>query len=284
MAKEIVIIGGKGQLASLFIRQLTRFDFTIQIIDKNDWTDSQQILAKADLVLIAVPINRTMEIIKKLNQLPKNCILADVTSIKKAPVAAMMDIHSGPVLGLHPMFGPDVSSFENQTIAVCHGRQQHDYQWFLGCLKQLGAELCEITAAEHDQSMTLIQALRHFSTFAYGVHLEQEQADLPTLIKLSSPIYRLELAMVGRLFAQQPELYADIIFSSDENTRMIKDYHQRLGDLIGLLEKKDKPAFIEKFNQVNQWFGDYAEKFLGESNAMLESTQSGKKGFTSAEL
>ncbi len=277
MAKKIVIIGGEGKLAGLFTKQLKQFDFSINSIDKGDWGNSGQLLSKVDLVLLAVPINLTIEVIQKLNTLPKKCILADLTSIKQAPLHAMMKVHSGAVVGLHPMFGPDVSSFANQTIAVCHGRQQQDYQWLLDCFKQLGSELYEITAKEHDESMTLVQALRHFSTFAYGVHLQQEQADLSTLIKLSSPIYRLELAMVGRLFAQPPELYADIIFSSDENTRMIKDYHQRLGDLIGLLENKNKQGFTKKFTEVNNWFGDYADDFLHESNAMLESTQKTSK-------
>lgn len=50
--------------------------------------------------------------------------------------------------------------------------------------------------------MTLIQALRHFTSFAYGLHLSRENPNIDKLLKLSSPIYRLELAMVGRLFGQ----------------------------------------------------------------------------------
>lgn len=50
--------------------------------------------------------------------------------------------------------------------------------------------------------MAFIQALRHFATFAYGLHLAEENVQLEQLLALSSPIYRLELAMVGRLFAQ----------------------------------------------------------------------------------
>ncbi|MDI8296325.1 hypothetical protein MJI53_23840, partial [Salmonella enterica subsp. enterica serovar Anatum] len=42
----------------------------------------------------------------------------------------------------------------------------------------------------------------------------EENVQLEQLLALSSPIYRLELAMVGRLFAQDPQLYADIIMSS----------------------------------------------------------------------
>lgn len=50
--------------------------------------------------------------------------------------------------------------------------------------------------------MAFIRALRHFATFAYGLHLAEENVQLEQLLALSSPIYRLELAMVGRLFAR----------------------------------------------------------------------------------
>lgn len=65
-----------------------------------------------------------------------------------------------------------------------------------------GARLHRISAVEHDQNMAFIQALRHFATFAYGLHTAEENVQLEQLLALSSPIYRLELAMVGRLFAQ----------------------------------------------------------------------------------
>ncbi len=87
----------------------------------------------------------------------------------------------------------------------------------------LGARGCTASAPlEHDQNMAFIQALRHFATFAYGLHLAEENVRLEQLLALSSPIYRLELAMVGRLFAQDPQLYADIIMSSENNLALIK--------------------------------------------------------------
>ncbi len=271
--KNIVIIGGEGKLARLFDYELSKQGMCIFSMDKNDWHNADKLFAKADVVLVAVPIHLTLDVIKKCYQLPDHCILADLTSIKSSPLNAMLEIHSGPVLGLHPMFGPDVSDFNHQTIAVCDGREPDKTRWFKKLLKKTGAELFHLSASEHDDSMTFIQALRHFSTFAYGVHLQQEQADLSSLIKLSSPIYRLELAMVGRLFAQDPELYADIIFSSKSNISMIKRYHLRLGSLIELLENNDKTGFISQFSDVGDWFGDYAQSFLKESRAMLDSTQ-----------
>ena len=132
------------------------------------------------------------------------------------------------------MFGPDSGSLAKQVVVYCDGRQPEAYQWFLEQIQVWGARLHRISAVEHDQNMAFIQALRHFATFAYGLHLAEENVQLEQLLALSSPIYRLELAMVGRLFAQDPQLYADIIMSSDNNLALIKRYYQRFGEAIGL--------------------------------------------------
>jgi chorismate mutase/prephenate dehydrogenase len=130
--------------------------------------------------------------------------------------------------------------------------------------------LCQIDAQEHDHGMTLIQALRHFTSFAYGMHLSKENPNIEQLLKLSSPIYRLELAMVGRLFGQDPNLYGDIILSSQENIDMIKRFHQRFGEALSVLDSKDKAEFVESFEQVSDWFGDYSQQFMNESQNLLK--------------
>ena len=118
--------------------------------------------------------------------------------------------------------------------------------------------------------MTLIQALRHFTSFAYGMHLSKENPNIEQLLKLSSPIYRLELAMVGRLFGQDPNLYGDIILSSQENIDMIKRFHQRFGEALDILDSKDKAEFVQSFEQVSGWFGDYSQQFMNESQNLLK--------------
>jgi len=103
----------------------------------------------------------------------------------------------------------------------------------------------------------------------YGKHLSEENPDLNKLRDFSSPIYRLELAMVGRLFAQAPELYADIIFNNPDNVALLRRFHKRFGDAIDFVEKQDKFKFIEQFRQTSNWFGDYAKHSLVESKKLL---------------
>jgi chorismate mutase/prephenate dehydrogenase len=168
------------------------------------------------------------------------------------------------------MFGPDIKTLANQTIIVSDGRESEAYRWLLEQLTQWGGLLSHTSADDHDQAMALIQVMRHFSTVAYGQHLKSEGANLGQITELSSPIYRLELAMVGRLFAQDPGLYTEIIFSNPDNIHMMRRYSERFSELLDLVESGDKEQFMQTFSQISDWFGDYAAQFLAESAGMLE--------------
>lgn len=270
--REIVILGGNGQMGQLFSRLFELSGYRVSAFGSKDWAIASKIeqLKQAGLVIVSVPINQTEAVIEKLPTLADDCILADFTSIKQIPLKAMLAKHTGPVIGLHPMFGPDVMSLAKQVIAYSDGRQKEQYQWLIEQFKIWGAHIVPTDAAKHDNCMQLIQALRHFTTFAYGLNLSKQGADLSALLNLSSPIYRLELIMVGRLFAQDPELYADIILSSDDNLKTIEQFHQVYSDAITIIKNKDKNLFIEKFNEVANWFSEDATKFLVESRNLLK--------------
>jgi chorismate mutase/prephenate dehydrogenase len=268
--RPVVIIGGRGQLGGLFAKMFTLSGYQVKVMSSRDWDRADEILDGAGLVVVTVPIHLTEGVIGKLSNLPQDCILCDFTSIKSKPLAKMLEVHAGPVVGLHPMFGPDVPSLAKQVIVYSDGRNSEQYQWLLDQFAIWGASLCPMAAEEHDHGMTLIQALRHFTSFAYGLHLSRENPNLDTLLQLSSPIYRLELAMVGRLFAQDPNLYGDIILSSQENIEMIKRFHHCFGEAIKILDEHDKAAFVESFNQVSDWFGDYSQQFMSESQNLLK--------------
>ncbi|WKY58536.1 bifunctional chorismate mutase/prephenate dehydrogenase [Vibrio sp. SNU_ST1] len=268
--RSVVIVGGNGQLGGLFGRMFKLSGYEVKILGSQDWDKADEILDNAGLVVVTVPIHLTEGVIAKLGNLPSDCILCDLTSIKSKPLQAMLDMHQGPVVGLHPMFGPDVPSLAKQVIVYSDGRSSESYQWLLNQFGIWGASLCQMDAAEHDHGMTLIQALRHFTSFAYGLHLSKENPNIDQLLKLSSPIYRLEIAMVGRLFAQDPNLYGDIILSSDENIEMIRRFHSCFGEALEILDGKDKAKFVESFNQVSDWFGGYSQQFLQESQSLLK--------------
>jgi chorismate mutase/prephenate dehydrogenase len=276
---HVVIVGGEGKLGGLFSQMLRLSGYQVKSLDKDDWQCAEAIFDGAGLVIVTVPISITCELIaSKLGQLPESCILADLTSIKAKPLDTMLTTHRGPVVGLHPMFGPDVGSLAKQVVVVCHGRDQAQYEWLMEQIKIWGARLVEADAHKHDKAMQLVQAMRHFSSFVYGLNLYREAADIDNLLQFSSPIYRLELAMVGRLFAQSPELYADIIYAQRESLTAIGDYLENYTQALELLKSGNRQGFIQQFKEVANWFGDFAPQFQRESRAMLQSVNDMKAG------
>ncbi|MEP2602876.1 MAG: prephenate dehydrogenase dimerization domain-containing protein, partial [Paraglaciecola sp.] len=128
----------------------------------------------------------------------------------------------------------------------------------------------------HDDAMVFIQVMRHFCSFVFGSHLAGENPDLQKLISLSSPIYRLELAMVGRLFAQAPALYADIIFDNKDSVAMLTEFSLKFNQALALVENSDKEKFIQQFTKVSSWFGDYAKQSLIDSKQFLLKADDGR--------
>ena len=269
--RKIVIVGGRGKLGSLFGRYLTGSGYNVVSLEQNDWPQAAKILQDADVVIVSVPIANTLEVIAQLKPyLTENMLLADLTSVKRAPLEKMLEVHHGAVVGLHPMFGPDVASMAKQIIACCDGRFSERYQWLLQQIQMWGVKIYHVDATEHDHHMTYIQALRHFSTFVYGLYLSQQPVDLDKLLALSSPIYRLELVMVGRLFAQDAALYADIIADKPENLAVIEHLKNSYETGFAFFKNKDKAGFIAQFNQIRDWFGEYSKQFLQESRQLLQ--------------
>ncbi|MGD8199694.1 bifunctional chorismate mutase/prephenate dehydrogenase [Ornithinimicrobium sp. W1679] len=271
----VVVVGGGGRMGALFSRMLTLSGYEVRVVEREDAPQQvAETLAGAGMVLVSVPIHDTVDVVRSLPQLPPDCLLVDLTSTKTEVMAAMLAAHPGPVLGLHPMFGPDVDSLAKQVVAAVPGRDAQASAWLLDQIRLWGARVHEIGAEDHDALMGLIQAQRHFSTFAYGWHLAHEDHDLTELLALSSPIYRLELVMVGRLFAQDADLYYDIITASPRSVALLERYHDRFDECLDLLRRGEREEFVARFAEIGAWFGGHAERFLTESRTLLAHADS----------
>ena len=291
---KVCIVGGKGAMGRFFARYLAAASYEVSIVDVDDYTvdlDGQSVsdiklskaayyLSQAQWCIVSVPIDVTVAVINKVAPLLKSdCVLSDLTSVKSDIMQAMLGCHKGPVMGLHPMFGPDTFSLVKQVVVAVLGRDNERCAFIVEQLKLFGARVVECSAQEHDDAMRVIQALRHFTTIAYGNFLKEsfgakkDNSFIERLLELSSPIYRLELMMVGRLFAQDPRLYCEIISSSPKNFELIERYVTCAQQCLDKLKNDDKVGFVQDFNDTTQFFGEFAKLFLQESGAILALVQ-----------
>lgn len=268
--KNILFVGGEGGMGSLYKKVADQSGHNTFSIDKGNWYELEEIADGLDLAIVTVPINITPQVIERLsNKLSPKTILADFTSNKTEPLRAMLEAHSGPVVGLHPMHGPDVPNLSKQLMVFCEGRDPDASEWFKKQCKLWGMRIVEADPENHDHVMNLVQGLRHFVALLHGSFMKEYDLNPHQMLEYSSPVYRAELMMTGRIFAQDAELYADIVFANKERRELLVSFFRHHERLIEMVEKDDKKGFVKEFESVTDFFGRFATQALKESGYLI---------------
>lgn len=268
--KHILYIGGEGGMGTLYKRITEQTGHNTYSIDKGNWFQLEEMTKYLDLVIITVPIHVTESVITRLQgKLSKKTLLADFTSNKTKPIKAMLESHSGPVIGLHPMHGPDVENLSKQLMVVCPGRDSEKAQWFIKQCELWGMRIIHAEQEKHDHVMHLVQGLRHFVALLHGSFMKEYDLKPADMVNYSSPIYRAELMMTGRIFAQSAELYADIVFANEERRELLLNFFEHHQKLAELVQTNDREGFIREFEGVTDFFGRFATQALKESGYLI---------------
>lgn len=268
--KHLLFIGGEGGMGKLYKRMADQSGHITYSIDKKNWHELEEISPKLDMVIITVPINVTESVIARLSgRLKKETILADFTSNKSNPINAMLAAHEGPVIGLHPMHGPDVQNLSKQLMVFCGAREGEKAKWFVEQCELWGMRVMEADPQKHDHVMHLVQGLRHFVALLHGSFMKHYDLKPEDMLDYSSPIYRAELMMTGRIFAQDAELYADIVFANKERRDLLIKFFEHHKKLVKMVENNDRDGFIKEFEGVTDFFGKFATQALSESGYLI---------------
>ncbi len=268
--KHILYVGGEGGMGALYRKFTENSGHIAYSIDKGNWYQLDEIAPKLDMVVVTVPIRVTEDVIRRLApKLKPDTILADFTSNKSEPLKVMLDAHSGPVVGLHPMHGPSVPNLSKQLMVFCSGRDSDQADWFKEQCRLWGMRVIDAEPGKHDYVMNLVQGLRHFVALLHGSFMKEYDLNPEEMLEYSSPIYRAELMMTGRIFAQDAELYADIVFANKERRELLLTFFNHQKKLMEMVEKDDKAGFIKEFETVTDYFGSFASQALKESGYLI---------------
>jgi prephenate dehydrogenase len=270
--RRVTLIGGRGMMGRFFAQRLSAAGHHVSILEQGDWEQAESLLGKADLILVCVPIEFTIEVISKaVKYLAPTTALADIASIKAPIVQAMLEYHSGPVMGLHPMFGPGVKSFLSQNVVVCPGREVEAFQWLVNLIENDGGKLIVCQPEEHDEIMVAIQAIRNFTTFGLGVFLAEEGIDIRRSLDFSSPIFRLEIGLISRLLSQSAPMIVDIILATPQRRDAICRLANTFQRLAQFVMQCDRDTLIHEFKTAHSCLAEDINCTLEESTHVINA-------------
>jgi prephenate dehydrogenase len=265
------IIGGTGKMGTIFAGIFDRAGYDVEVSGRSTELTPASLAEQCDLVIVSVPIHDTVRVIQGIAPLlSKDQLVCDLTSLKVQPVEAMLE-SKAQVIGLHPMFGPTVSSLRHQTIILCPARaDEKTLQGLLTIFKGEGAECTISTPDAHDRMMAVVQGLTHFVTLCMADSVRRLGIGIETTRAFTSPVYQIELALVGRLLSQDPSLYADILQQNPFVPDVLSVCTSSAGDLRRIVNSKDPALFREFFEANSRHFGAYGEEGMSTTDALIE--------------
>ena len=197
-------------------------------------------------------------------------LLMDVTSVKSAPVDAMLAATRASVVGTHPMFGPSVHTLQGQRVVVCRARGDAWGTWVVQALSSRGLVITETTPAQHDRAMAVVQVLTHFQTQVLGVTLSRLGMPLEETLRFTSPAYLLELYVAARHFAQSPSLYGPIEMRNPRTGEVTETFGAAARELAAVIASGDQAAFDAMFADVRAFFGGFTTEALEQSSFLID--------------
>lgn len=266
---KVGIIGIEGRFGSLLRKFFERLGCKVMGSDTKipDGCSNRQVVEESDVVIFAIPIKDTPEQISLLVPfMREDQLIMDVTSVKQAAVNEMLRSNA-QVVGLHPMFAPNVS-FEGQTVVVCPARfdAPHWKKWLVNVLSATGAKIKWSTAPQHDVFMTAVQAMPHMANLASALFLEEAGISASESLEFTSPFYRIMFSLMGRLFSQDPELYASIAMENPGTEKMLERRIALETRLLEIIRDKNHEAFAGLFSKARGHFG---EEVTAEANELF---------------
>ncbi len=226
----------------------------------------------SDIVMVSVPIRETRKVIERIAPvLRTDQLVCDLTSLKTDPVNAMLDSRA-EVIGLHPMFGPTVPSLLRQTIVMCPERcREETRKNMVEIFEQEGARVTFSTPLEHDRIMAVVQGLTHFVTLSMAETMRRAGMNPGRTEEFTSPVYQIELGLVGRLLSQDPELYAEMLCMNPFVPEVLRLCNESVKDLSATVIEGDTEGFTRLFRQNAEDFGEFRERSLEFTDFLIRA-------------
>ncbi|WP_214020286.1 prephenate dehydrogenase/arogenate dehydrogenase family protein [Methanoculleus sp.] len=264
------IIGGTGQMGRFFAGVFEAAGWEAIVSGTKTSLTARAVAETADLVMVSVPIRATVGVIREVAPLlSEEQVFCDLTSLKVEPVRAMLSSRA-EVIGLHPMFGPGAASLRGQTIVATPARcSPETLEGLLSVFRDQGAAITLSTPEDHDRMMAVIQGLTHFGTLAKAEAIRRTGADVGETLLFTSPVYRIEMGLVGRLLAQDAGLYGDILQMNPAVPEVLSEFEEAVRMLREVVESGDEERFRAFFAGNAGHYASYLAAATAETDDLI---------------
>lgn len=272
--KNIYIIG-VGLIGGSFARDLRQHlpEATLYGIDTNDQHINEaqslgvidkeatlQDLTKADLVVLAIPVDIAVRVLPEvLDHIGENTIVIDMGSTKQA-ICEVVATHPQRrnFLACHPIAGTEFSGpsaaieglYNGKTNIVCEVEKTAFklQEKVLELFKQMGMRMRYMDPVSHDKHIAYMSHLSHISAFMLGKTVINKEKNERDIFDMAGSGF----ASTVRLAKSNPVTWTSIFKQNKENVlETLEEYITNLNEFKTLLETDNFQGVHDEMESTN---------------------------------
>lgn len=287
---RIGLVGSQGTYGR-WLRRFLEERMHLQVVGRDPHGDTalteRALIESIDVLIFCAPIRRTPAVIRHYVEqaagAERGQLWLDITSIKAAPVAAMLTSQA-EVVGLHPMSAaPKSATLRGRAMVVCEARLDTWRPWLEHFLAATEADCVRADADQHDRVMALVQGMVHATHMAQGAVLRElapAVGDVDGIRPFSSVGYELDMAVTRRILASNPAIYQDIQFENPYVAPMLERLAAHIDGLRDLVRQGDDAAR----ERMRETLLAQSRTYVGEQAAAEGSYAFERLGYLLADL
>ena len=270
--QRALVIGGLGRMGVWMSRYLDMVGYNVDVADRaegdtpfgrvDDW---QAVVNEYDLIVVAVPLRPSNNILQRLAELKPECLVFDIGSLKspmREGLDAMRDAGCR-VCSVHPMFGPDELGLSGRHILFVNVGNQEATNEARALFAHTAADCVELSLEEHDEVMAWVLGLSHLVNIAFAGALAQSGEAVPLLKQISSSTFNAQLNVATQVVSENPHLYYEIQQGNDNTAEVSKQFRAVLDELIAAVAENEEAVFTRHMGAAKQRLASTEKKGIG---------------------
>jgi chorismate mutase/prephenate dehydrogenase len=256
-----LVIGGLGRMGVWMSRYLDMVGYSVDVADQvagdtpfsrvDDW---EAVVNDYDLIVVAVPLRPSNDILLRLAELRPEGLVFDIGSLK-SPMREGLDalVDSGcRVCSVHPMFGPDEIGLSGRHILFVDVGNHEALDDARALFAHTAADCVDLSLEEHDQVMAWVLGLSHLVNIAFAGALAQSGEAMPLLKQISSSTFNAQLKVATQVVSENPHLYYEIQQGNDNTAGVSEHFRKVLDELVTAVAENDEAVFIRHMAAAKQ--------------------------------
>ena len=218
-------------------------------------------LSKVDVVLVAIPVDKSLEELPKiLNSVNKYTLVFDVGSTKLPICEALLNHPNRKnFLATHPMAGTEFSGpnaaveglYLNKNNIVCEIEKTNPkiYKKALRIFKMLNMNIIKMDSKSHDVHVAYVSHLSHISSFMLGKTVIEKEKNEKNIFDLAGSGFESTV----RLAKSSPATWTPIFLQNKNNLVLaINEYISNLNQIKEMIEENNYSTLSSILNNTNR--------------------------------